>query len=113
MDAHQTREECIIFPQLAAHDYGDMLLQDSFAEHNDLHKSRVELKILADSIRKMDFSQWKKRLDEVLGIFVPATRQHIYREENVLYPKALKIMQDPQIWDDMKAACDDIGLCCF
>jgi len=100
MDAHQTREERIIFPQLAAHGCGDML-QDTFAEHDHLHKSRVELKTLADSIRKMDFSQWKKRLDAVFGIFAVATRHHIWQEESILYPKALNIIQDPQIWDNM------------
>jgi uncharacterized protein len=89
------------------------MLQDTFAEHDHLHKSRVELKTLADSIRRMDFSQWKERLDAVLGIFVSATRHHIWKEESILYPKALNIIQDPQIWDSMKAACDDIGLCCF
>ncbi|MDO8303412.1 MAG: hemerythrin domain-containing protein [Sedimentisphaerales bacterium] len=112
MDAHQVREERIIFPQLAAHGY-DEVPKDCCAEHDKMHKARVEIKMLADAIEKMDFSQWKERLDEALGSFVPATREHIYKEETILFPTAVKVVQDPRVWEEMKAACDEIGICCF
>jgi uncharacterized protein len=112
MDAHQTREERVILPQLAIYGYND-LPQCICAEHDRLHKSRVELKVLADTVEKVDFQYWKQRFDDVLGNFIPATREHIYKEETILFPAALKIIQDPRVWESMKAACDDIGICCF
>jgi DUF438 domain-containing protein len=112
MDLHQTREEEVILPQLEAHGY-DEIPQHIFAEHKRLHKGRVELKKLADSTGKMEFDRWQVRLDNVVNDFIPAVRKHIQKEESVLYPKALKVIQDPQMWKEMKAACDEKGLDCF
>jgi hypothetical protein len=112
MDAHQTREERVILPQLAAYGYND-LSQSICGEHDRLHKSRVELKMLADTIEKVDFQYWKQRFDDVIGFFVPSVREHIYKEETILFPAALKVIQDPRVWENMKAACDEIGICCF
>jgi len=111
LDAHQIREERIILPQLATYGYDN--LPNICAEHDRLHKARVELKVLADTIEKVDFQYWKQRFDDVLVGFIPATREHIYKEETVLFPAALKVIQDPRVWENMKAACDDIGICCF
>jgi DUF438 domain-containing protein len=112
MDAHQVREEQIILPQLVAHDCSDVP-KLIFSEHKRLHKQRVEIKKLTDAIEKMDFADWRGGLDDVIREFVPATREHIYKEEHILYPEALKVIADPQVWEDMKAACDKLGLCCF
>jgi DUF438 domain-containing protein len=112
MDPHHVREDKVIYPQLAAHGYSDVP-QSIFAEHAKLHKSRVELKLLVDSIDKADFGQWKLRLDTVISALVPAVREHVYKEETLLYPKAVKVIQDPHLWEAMKTACDDIGICCF
>jgi uncharacterized protein len=112
MDAHHVREERIIFPQLVAHGYGDTP-QAIFAEHVQLRKARVELKLVADAVEKVDFAQWKQRLDAAVNSFVPAVREHVYKEETIVFPTALKVIQDPQKWTGMKTACDDIGICCF
>jgi hypothetical protein len=112
MDAHQTREERIILPQLATYGYND-LSQSICGDHDRLHKARVELKMLADTVEKVDFQYWKKRFDEVLASFIPATREHIYKEETILFPTALKVIQDPRVWENMKTACEEIGICCF
>lgn len=112
MDAHHTREERVILPQLAAYGYND-LSQIICGEHDRLHKSRIELKMLADTIEKVDFQYWKQRFEDVIGSFVSSAREHIYKEETILFPAALKVIQDPRVWENMKAACDEIGICCF
>jgi DUF438 domain-containing protein len=111
MDAHQTREERVILPQLATYGYND--LPTISAEHDRLHKGRVELKMLADTVEKVDFNYWKQRFNDVLDNFIPATREHIYKEENILFPAAVKVIQDPRVWENMKTTCDEIGICCF
>jgi DUF438 domain-containing protein len=112
MDAHQVREEQIIGPQLAAYGLTDMQ-KVIFGEHKRLHKQRVELKKLVDAIEQTDFEKWLVSFGETVQSFAPAVREHIYKEEHILYPEALKAVDDPRIWDDMRNACDDIGLCCF
>ena len=112
MDAHHTREDRVILPLLATYGYNDPS-QSICAEHDRLHKARVELKMLADIIEKVDFQYWKQHLDDVLASFIPATREHIYKEENVLFPAAIKVIQDPRVWENMKAACDEIGIRSF
>jgi DUF438 domain-containing protein len=112
IDAHHVREERVIFPQLASHGYGEVP-QCVFAEHVELRKARTELKLTADLTRKTDFLRWKRRLDAAVNKFVPMVREHIYKEENVIYPNALKVIQDPRKWNEMKSLCDDIGITCF
>jgi DUF438 domain-containing protein len=112
MDAHQVREEQIIGPQLAVQGCAD-LPKRIFGEHKRLHKQRVELKKLVDSIEQMDFEKWLAAFGEAVQGFVPAVREHIYKEEHILYPESLKVMPAQRVWDDMKNACDEIGLCCF
>jgi uncharacterized protein len=112
LDNHQLREERIIFPKLTAYGY-EVLPQSLCAEHDRLHKARAELKMLGDSVERMAFHKWKEQWDEALGGFARGTREHIFKEDNILYPKALKVIQDPQIWDSIKAACDEIGICCL
>jgi DUF438 domain-containing protein len=112
LDAHHIREERVIFPQLAAHGYGDEP-QGVFAEHVELRKARTELKLTADLTRKTEFSEWKSLLETAVTKFVPMVREHIYKEETLVYPNALKVIQDPRKWNEMKSTCDDIGISCF
>jgi uncharacterized protein len=112
MDAHQVREEQVILPQLLAHHCGDMPTL-IFGEHKRLHHQRVAIKEFIDTIDTADFVEWRSGLDDVIREFVPATREHIYKEEHILYPDAIKLIPDPQVWEDMKSACDKLGLCCF
>ena len=109
MEIHHVREERIIFPQLAAHGYGDVP-QSVFSEHVGLRKARAELRVVAELAEKDDFGQWKSRLAKAISEFVPLLREHIYKEENLIYPNALKVIQDPRKWNEMKTACDDIGI---
>jgi uncharacterized protein len=112
LDAHQVREEQIILPQLVTHNCSD-LPKLIFAEHKRLHTQRVKIKKLIDAIGKMDFAEWRSSFDDAIRDFVPAVREHTYKEEHILYPEAFKAISDPQVWDDMKETCDKIGLCCF
>jgi DUF438 domain-containing protein len=44
---------------------------------------------------------------------VPALRDHIFKENNVLYPAALEVIEDESVWTRLKQECDKIGYCCF
>ena len=40
-------------------------------------------------------------------------RDHIFKENNILYPTSLEVIQDADTWQKLKDACDKIGYCCF
>jgi uncharacterized protein len=112
MDAHQVREEQVILPQLLAHHCTDMP-KLIFGEHKRLHRERVVIKEFIDTIGTADFVEWRSGLDDIMRNFVQGVRDHTYKEEHILYPETIKLILNPQVWEDMKAACDKLGLCCF
>jgi|GEM_PF-1928779 len=40
-------------------------------------------------------------------------RDHIFKENTILYPAAFRAIRDPKVWDDILHKCDEIGYCCF
>jgi hypothetical protein len=39
-------------------------------------------------------------------------REHIAKEDGVLYPLALRVIREPSTWAELRARCDAIGYCC-
>ncbi|OHB52854.1 MAG: hypothetical protein A2Y07_04450 [Planctomycetes bacterium GWF2_50_10] len=112
MDSHQEREEQIILAALHASGCED-LPETIKREHAKLRKGKNELRSLANCAGVEDFERWMGRLETVLNIYGPCTKQHIFTEERVIYPRALKVIQDPTKWANMKAAADSISLSAF
>ena len=52
-------------------------------------------------------------MNELAGFIVPTLREHIYKENNILYPAALQVIEDDRVWQKLKDECDSIGYCCF
>jgi len=82
-------------------------------EHQELRKRKKELKELAENAGRTEFKTFKRRLDEVAGFIVATLRDHIFKENNILYPTALKVIEEPDVWKEMNLECDKIGYCCF
>jgi len=112
MDGHQLREEKVIFESFRNSGFEDVPAA-IFSEHAKLGKGKDELRKLCDSSGKGDYRRWVGKLETVLSIWAPGVKQHIFAEENVVYPRALKIIQDPNKWAKMKAAAEEDGICCF
>lgn len=111
-ELHHQREEDILFPALEERGvYGPTAIMKE--EHARLREKKHELEKLADSVSEVDFGEFKRRLREVVDYIVPTLRDHIFKENNILYPTALKVIEDGQIWTKLKAECDKIGYCCF
>jgi hypothetical protein len=111
-ELHHQREEQILFPELEVRGvYGPPAVMR--AEHEQLRKSKQRLKNLAAQVAEMEFSQFKEQLDETVRLIVPTLREHIFKENNILYPTALKLIEDEKVWQRLKEACDKIGYCCF
>jgi uncharacterized protein len=40
-------------------------------------------------------------------------RDHIYKENHILYPSSIETLTDKNLWVTMKQSCDKIGYCSF
>ncbi len=111
-ELHHQREEEALFPEIESRGLTappEMMR----TEHEDLRARKRRLGELAIAAATMDFAAFKQQLSETAGYIVEHLRDHIFKENNILYPAALKILADPDTWDRIKAHCDEIGYCCF
>ncbi|MDI6820992.1 MAG: DUF438 domain-containing protein [Patescibacteria group bacterium] len=111
-EPHHQREEQILFSEIERRGvFGppQVMLQ----EHEDLRKHKHELERLGQETETFDFDDLKKRLDASAKFLIFNLRDHIFRENNILYPTALEVISEPETWQAMKERADKIGYCCF
>jgi hypothetical protein len=110
-EPHHKREEEVIFPRLESKGLSGpphiMRL-----EHEELRKWKKDLKNIADNAAQLEFDAFKKRLKLAAEFLTLKLRDHIYKENNILYPTALEMISEEE-WIEMKIDCDKIGYCCF
>lgn len=112
VEAHHKREEEVLFPEVEKRGVSGPP-QVMIMEHEDLRRRKKELKELAGNISKIDFNEFKRHLSAIVKFIVITLREHISKENNVLYPAALEVIKEDKVWLKMKDECDKIGYCCF
>lgn len=111
-ELHYQREEDVLFPELERRDvYGPVTVMKE--EHKLLRQRKKQLKELADNVAEMDFGEFKCRLKPIVEFIVPTLRDHIMKEDNILYPTAVSVIDDDAVWSRLRSECDRIGYCCF
>lgn len=111
-EKHHQREEDVLFPEIERRGvFGPTHLMKR--EHEELRARKHELAELAKNVETMDFGSFKKRLDATAKAIVLTLRDHIFKENNILYPTALEVIPEETMWEQMKTQCDKIGYCCF
>jgi hypothetical protein len=111
-EPHHQREEEILFPELERRGlYGPPMVMRG--EHTELRQNKHKLLDLAKDVSQIPFGDFKDRLDEVVRFLVPMLREHIFKENNILYPTALQVIDNTEVWLRLKAECDKVGYCCF
>jgi len=111
-EPHYQREEQILFPALEKRGvFGPPQIMKR--EHEDLRTHKHELKRLITGVSRLGLNDLKKQLDGNIKFLVFNLREHIFKENNILYPTALEVITEPEIWQGMKVAADKIGYCCF
>lgn len=110
-EPHHQREEEVLFPaMISAGIIGppQVMLQEHALIRNlkkQLRgKSLPGLVMNADETKSISISI--QELCAMLG-------QHIHKENNILYPMALRQITETSEWEAMKIKCDQIGYCCF
>jgi PAS domain S-box-containing protein len=60
----------------------------------------------------MNFLEFKKHLREIADLLRDTLSSHIFKENNILFPVALRVVTE-QEWRQIKEDFDEIGYCCF
>ncbi|WP_032123424.1 DUF438 domain-containing protein [Clostridium amazonitimonense] len=111
-EKHHQREEDVLFVEMEKRKItGPTRIMKM--EHEDLRAKKRELKKLATSVEHLNFDNFKERLDEIAKYIIFNLRDHIFKENYILYPSALEVIIEESVWDNMKERCDGIGYCGF
>lgn len=111
-EPHHKREEDVLFPELESRKVtGPTRIMRM--EHDMLREKKHLIRGLALKVSEMDFQEFKNQLDEAVKYLVFNLRDHIYKENHILYPSSIDTLNDDNLWVEMKRACDKIGYCSF
>ena len=110
-EPHHQREEKVLFPAMEKKGLSGPT-KCMTLEHEVMRKIKHDLK--NETINNKQ--NWKDQIDlisQLISNLCNNLRQHIEKENNVLYPMALKFITEDKEWNEMKIECDEIGYCCF
>ena len=109
---HHKREEDVLFPELEIRNItGPTRIMRM--EHELLRTKKNEIKNLALKVKATNFNEFKNALNESSKYLIFNLRDHIYKENHILYPSSIETLSDSKLWDQMKEKCDTIGYCSF
>ena len=111
-ESHHKREEEVLFSEIEDRKItGPTRIMRM--EHDDLRAKKKFLKQVAQEVSKLEFSEFKEKVDETAKYIIFNLRDHIFKENYILYPTAIESIKEKEIWKDMKKRCDKIGYCGF
>ncbi|TDA69943.1 MAG: DUF438 domain-containing protein [Clostridia bacterium] len=111
VENHNLREENVLFPYLEKHGITEPP-NVMWAEHDDLRRLKKQLKEAVEEYGQTRPAELASRLAAVAESLRQQLSGHIFKENNVLYPMALRVLS-PQEWQEIRRQCDQIGYCCF
>lgn len=110
-EKHHTREEETLFPEVDKSGVtGPTRIMRM--EHDDLWPHKEEIMKLAENSAEMKFDRFKKELKMHSEYVIVTLRDHIFKENNILYPTAKDMIAEEK-WEEIKAKSDQIGYCSF
>ena len=110
MKEHIDREEDIIFPYLRKSGW-TKLCQSALNEHGKIRIDIDNLLALMTSFNEIGFDDFRGWLITIVHRFSAVMREHLSYENELLYPISLFVIDDANVWERMKALCDEIGYC--
>ncbi|WP_297421012.1 DUF438 domain-containing protein [Clostridium sp.] len=111
-EKHHLREEQVLFSEMEDREItGPTRIMRM--EHDDLRAKKKFLKQIAEEASELDYKEVKEKVDDAAKYIVFNLRDHIFKENYILYPTAIEAIKDDEIWKDMKRRCDEIGYCGF
>jgi len=110
-EKHYLREENVLFPILEKHGITEPPAI-MWMEHNQLRDKKKQLNNLIENYNTISFQDFKKQLGETAKTLNRILSSHIFKENNILFPTALRVVKE-QEWRDARREFDEIGYCCF
>ena len=109
---HHQREEQVLFAEMEGREItGPTRIMRM--EHDDLRAKKKFLKQAAEEVSQLEFNEFKEKVDDTAKYIVFNLRDHIFKENYILYPTAIESITEKETWEDMKRRCDEIGYCRF
>ncbi|TET81915.1 DUF438 domain-containing protein, partial [candidate division TA06 bacterium] len=108
---HKVREENTLFPYLEKHG----LAQPPaimWTEHDEQREEIKEASKTLENKEILGFEEFKGKLLSHLKNLTDLIPNHFYKEENILFPAALRLIGDGE-WREIRASMDDLGYCYF
>jgi len=109
-EKHYLREENVLFPYIEKHGITQPP-KIMWMEHDEIREIEKRLYNLAES-REMEFKEFASKLNEDANILAEKLNDHFYKENNVLFPTSIKVIE-PEEWKEIRKQFDEIGYCCF
>lgn len=110
-DKHKVREENSLFPYLEKHG----VTQPPAIMWSEHDEQRERVREASESLEKkgeLGFEEFKQKLLLYLGNLTEIIPNHFFKEENILFPAALRLISEGE-WQEIKASMDDLGYCYF
>ncbi len=110
-DKHYAREEKIVFR--AVEESGlvepvEMIMED----HNELREEKKHFQRVLEERESISYRDFTKKISAFAKYFGKEIPDHICKEENIMYPIALKVIPEGK-WAQIKDSCDEAGYCEF
>jgi DUF438 domain-containing protein len=110
-ESHHKREEEALFPELEGRGVtGPPKVMRM--EHEEFRAHRRALKELLDNREKFSYEHLLNGLREHGGYIVRNLENHIFKENNILYPTALQVLKEDD-WVRVRGKFDETGYCSF
>ncbi len=111
-DKHHQREEEVLFPEMERSGIIEPpeIMRE---EHIDLKLKKKELYKILESPEKFSYNEFLKKVREIAEFLIKELPDHIYKEDNILYPMAIEVIKEKEKWEKIREECDRIGYCCF
>ena len=110
-ESHYLREENVLFPYLEKHG----ITQPPaimWTEHDKIREIKKDVFGRVETYKTTAFKDFVKQLQEASLTLSEALSNHFYKENNILFPTALKVIEVHE-WNDIRKQFDEIGYCCF
>lgn len=108
---HFLREENVLFPYLEKHGVTEPPAI-MWMEHDQIRGIKQNLIRLIDTHESMGFRNFARQLEEAALSLAEMLSSHFYKENNILFPIALQVMEESE-WKDIRRQFDELGYCCF
>ncbi|MFC1785723.1 hemerythrin domain-containing protein [Candidatus Neomarinimicrobiota bacterium] len=111
-EKHQIREEHTFVRRLVSMaEY--VPSQEIRKQHDNLGFLKRKLERTIYGVYTVPFDDFQKDLQSISRKLIKDLKSHMDIEENILYPQAVKLIHNKDLWKKMRNEFDNIGYCCF